>query len=87
MARIVAAASLLMIGATPLSARECRTPDAPPGVRAQLPPGCQPARSAVRPNSDQSRARAGKTPGFIDLGNGTEVRIEGRVRAETILRR
>lgn len=36
---------------------------------------------------DPDRARAGRTPGFIDLGNGTEVRVGGRVRMDYDLRR
>lgn len=36
---------------------------------------------------DPDRVRAGRRPGFIDLGNGTEVRIGGRVRLDADTRR
>lgn len=45
-----------------------------------------PPRERLEPY-DPSRSRAGRTPGFIDLGNGTEVRIGGRVRTEYDVRR
>ncbi|MEE1656317.1 hypothetical protein VB618_08925 [Microvirga sp. CF3062] len=79
--------SLLLIGAAgPALAKECRTPHLPPGMEVRLPPGCEepvPARPAKGERRDSLRAEQG----FIDLGNGTQVRISGRVRAEYGVRR
>jgi hypothetical protein len=62
-------------------AKECRTSDLPPGVQAQVPLGCKaPLRRDRAEAGSQDRLRANE--GFIDLGNGTQVRIGGRVRAE-----
>jgi hypothetical protein len=62
-------------------AKECRTSDLPPGVQVQLQPGCKaPLRADRTEARNQDRLRANE--GFIDLGNGTQVRIGGRVRAE-----
>lgn len=80
---ILAALGLALGALAPVHAAECRPEDLPPGVRAQGVPGCSP-RDA-RP--DEARARAGRNPGFIDLGNGTEVRIGGRVRLDAEGRR
>ena len=82
--------SLLLIASTgPALAKDCRTPHLPrgkevrlpPGVQVQLPPGCKaPLRAGRTEARSQDRLRANE--GFIDLGNGTQVRISGRVRAE-----
>jgi hypothetical protein len=78
--------ALLLIGVSPAAAKDCRIPDVPPGVRVQLPPGCDdPARLGAVKGAVQGRMRADN--GFIDLGNGTQVRIGGRVRAEMGVRR
>jgi hypothetical protein len=69
-------------------ARDCRAPNAPPGVRVQVPPGCRQTAGATAPaKGADTMQKAGRTPGFIDLGNGSEVRIGGRVRVDTIYRR
>ncbi len=68
-------ASLLLVPA-PALARDCRPWDLPPGVRMPDRPGCP----ATRP--PEARPKPGREPGFVDLGNGTEIRINGRVRAE-----
>ena len=62
-------------------AKECRIPDPIPGAKAQLPPGC---RDTVRPDLSEAAKQdyVKRNQGFIDLGNGTQVRIDGRVRAE-----
>jgi hypothetical protein len=74
-------AAVALVAAVPAAAKECRMPDVPPGVRAQLPPGCDRFdKAAAAKASEQSAARG--EAGFIDLGNGTKVRIGGRVRAE-----
>ncbi len=73
-ALLIAAAGLPT--ASPAQTRDCRPWDLPPGVRMPDRPGCPPARVP------EARPRPGREPGFIDLGNGTEVRINGRIRAE-----
>ncbi len=79
--RISVGLAMLMIGASPVLAKECRMPDVPPGLQVQLPPGCkEPMRSNERAASKQDSLRADQ--GFIDLGNGTTVRVGGRIRAE-----
>lgn len=72
---------LLIASAGPALAKECRTPHLPPGMEVRLPPGCEnhlPARRSKAETRDGLRAEQG----FVDLGNGTKVRISGRVRAE-----
>jgi hypothetical protein len=79
--------SLLLIasGGSAL-AKECRTPHLPPGMEVRLPPGCEEPLPAGRSKAErQGSVRAEQ--GFIDLGNGTQVRISGRVRAEYGIRR
>ncbi|KAA2235149.1 hypothetical protein [Salinarimonas soli] len=73
-------AALLLLAAVPASARpDCRPPrDLPPGVTPPQRVGCPAAAPAAN-----GGLRPGRTPGFVDLGNGTEVRISGRVRVET----
>jgi hypothetical protein len=65
-------------------ARDCRVPEAPPGVRVAERPGCKPR--SPHP-AIPGRAKAGPAPGFIDLGNGAQVRIGGRVDVEVEYRR
>ena len=48
--------------------------------RAAGRPECRPAQK-LEPH-DPDRQRAARRPGFIDLGNGTEVRVGGRVRMD-----
>ncbi len=67
-------------------AKECRMPDIPPGVRMQLPPGCDNSVRSGRPDSEKLNDAKGNQ-GFIDLGNGTRIRVNGRVRAEFGVRR
>lgn len=74
--------SFLTIAAGSAAAKECRMPDLPPGVQVRVPPECQ---GLVKQRTDNDRVKA--DPGAIDLGNGTTVRIGGRVRAETTVRR
>jgi hypothetical protein len=76
----------LALFADPASARECRASETIPGVRGALQQGCKPkAVSAPRPQDEA--LRGGRNPGFVDLGNGVEIRIGGRVRADAVLRR
>lgn len=70
-------ASLLLVG-TPALAETCRAPDRPD---RKVVSGGTRCPQAERPTPyDPDRARAGRTPGFIDLGGGTEVRIGGRAK-------
>jgi len=78
--------ALALFAAGPVVAKECRTSDVPPGVRVQLPPGCDRwdrSTAADLPRRDGLRSKSG----FVDLGNGTTVRIGGRVRVEMGARR
>jgi hypothetical protein len=85
--RFLSATAVLLIAAGgPALAKECRMPDVPPGVRVQVPPECRDRFQDRRTEAErQNSLRAGE--GFIDLGNGTQVRIGGRVRAEATGRR
>jgi hypothetical protein len=76
---------LLIASAGPALAKECRTPHLPPGVEVRLPPGCEEPLASRSKAERRNGIRAEQ--GFIDLGNGTQVRISGRVRAEYGLRR
>lgn len=73
--------SLALIATAPALAKECRIPDVPPGVRVQLPPGCERDQRGMAEKLADQRHVSGEA-GFIDLGNGTKVRVGGRVRAE-----
>lgn len=59
-------------------AKDCRVPH-PPGARAvKPPPGCDlPAKS-----DRDAASRLKQDGGFVDLGNGTKVKIGGRVRVD-----
>jgi hypothetical protein len=61
------------------SANDCRPADAPPGVRVPDRPGCKPSPPG---KLVESGLKTGREPGFIDLGNGTDVRVSGRVRVD-----
>jgi hypothetical protein len=81
-----AIAALLIVTSGPVLAKECRMPDVPPGVRVQVPPECNDRFQDRRMEAErQDTLRASQ--GFIDLGNGKQVRIGGRVRAEVTGRR
>ena len=77
---------LLIVSAGPALAKECRTPHLPPGMEVRLPPGCEEPLQASRSKAER-RDGLRAEQGFIDLGNGTQVRISGRVRAEMGFRR
>ncbi len=77
--------AVLVVG-TGAVAKECRMPDLPSGVQVQLPPGCKDA-VRVRKTEAQRQDSLRTNQGFIDFGNGTQVRISGRVRAEFGVRR
>jgi len=86
MRRLAVTVALLACAGGPGLAKECRMPDVPPGVRMQIPPECRDRFGAGRlePKREDSLRQ---NQGFIDLGNGTQVRIGGRVRAEAMGRR
>ncbi len=88
-ARLALAAVTVLCGTLSAGAQTCRVlSDAPPGVRVPLPPGCKPAGPSAPETQERPRQlKAGTRPGFVDLGNGTEVRINGRVRGESVLHR
>ena len=69
----------LLACAAPAQAKDCTRGDAPPGVRLPEKPGC--GTAPARPDDDPA-LKAGRRPGFIDFGNGMEVRIGGRVRLD-----
>ena len=87
MVRVCIAAAVVLAGILPASAKDCRIADAPPGVRVQVPPGCEAPKGSVTTKPGQAPVKTGREPGFVDLGNGTEVRIGGRVRADTVFHR
>jgi hypothetical protein len=83
---LLASLVLALAGTESAVAKECRMPDLRPGVRVQLPPGCKdPIKTGVDRADEQSRLRS--DAGSIDLGNGTKVKVGGRVRAEVGIRR
>jgi hypothetical protein len=76
-------AAALLLAASAAAAEPC-----PTGPRAQdraTAAGCKPAEQ-LRPY-DPDAERAGRRPGFVDLGNGTEVRVGGRTRLDYDVRR
>jgi hypothetical protein len=85
--RSAVAAGLLVIGTLPAEARDCRPADPPPGVRVHTPPGCEARKAQPARGPGQPPAQAGRDPGFVDLGNGSTMRIGGRVRADTVFHR
>ncbi len=70
---------LLSLG-SPVHAKDCPTNDgqARPPEKFK----CGAASATPRRPDDRPALKAGQRPGFIDLGNGTEVRIGGRARFE-----
>ena len=80
---LIAAASALVACANGSGALAdaCRRPD---GKKAR-PIECRPDQR-LEPY-DPARLRAGRRPGSIDLGNGTELTVGGRVRMEYDTRR
>jgi hypothetical protein len=63
------------------AAKDCRVPHVAAKYAVKPPSGCDlPARSDEAVKLKQQN-------GFVDLGNGTQVRIGGRVRMDTGIRR
>ena len=75
-----------LVAAHPGAAQDCRPVEAPPGVRLPERAGCKPP-DAARTDTKPAPAKPGRAPGFIDLGNGTQVRIGGEVGVEVQNRR
>jgi len=71
---------LLIASAGPVLAKDCRMPHLPQGMEVRLPPGCEEPLPPGRSKGERQGLKAEQ--GFIDLGNGTQVRISGRVRTE-----
>ena len=84
--RLLLAPALLLLISGSAVAKECRMPDLPPGVRVRLPPGCKEPVGPAPPKPDRHDS-PGTGAGFTDLGNGTKVRIGGRIEAEMGFRR
>ena len=87
MVRSAIAAGLVLGCAMPAGARDCRPADPPPGVRVQIPAKCEARKPQPVRGSEHPPAQAGRDPGFVDLGNGTTMRIGGRVRADSVFHR
>lgn len=64
-------------------AKDCRIPDPKPGEAIKVPDAC---KDTGRPK-EQNLQAAKDTPGAVDLGSGTTLRIGGRVRGEMAVRR
>jgi hypothetical protein len=73
---------LLLAAAAPATARDCRVPEAPPGVSVPPRPGCSAPEAKPARRTDPRAVRTGRNAGAILLENGTEIRIGGRVRFE-----
>lgn len=74
----------LLLAASPALSESCRLP----ASGAKSPGG----RSACKPEErlrsyEPDVVRSGKQPGFINLGNGTEVRVGGRAQMDYDVRR
>lgn len=78
MIRLTFLASSLFVLAGPALAKDCRIPDPKPGQAIQVPDAC---KDALRPKNQQAEALK-SDKGAIDLGNGTTLRMGGRVRGE-----
>ena len=79
---VILAGCAAVLATMPAAADECARTSRP--GQGTVRPDCRPAR--LEPY-DPDRARAGRDPGFVDLGNGTEIRIGGRARLDTDVRR
>jgi hypothetical protein len=79
---LLAAAALLAVSGA--QAESCRTPAAgDKGAAART--DCRPSER-LQPY-EPGAARTGRDRGFIDLGNGTEVRVGGRAQMDYDVRR
>jgi hypothetical protein len=71
---------------TPANAADCRRSSDVPREVAKRELDCRGVSGAEAPAGHARRGSPGDR-GFIDLGNGTSVRVTGRVRADTLYRR
>ena len=78
-------AASLILSTAPALAEACRVPDRADRRTAFRAKPCLPAERLTP--YDPDRVRAGRMPGFIDVGGGTEVRIGGRARLDYDTRR
>jgi hypothetical protein len=76
-------ASVIGLLSVQASAKACRRPAEAGGERKAA--DCQPSER-LRPYEPET-IRAGRERGFIDLGNGTELRVGGSVRMDYDVRR
>jgi hypothetical protein len=76
-------AILIGLVSSQASAEACRRPAEPRGERKAA--DCKPSER-LRPYEPE-KTRAGRDRGFIDLGNGTELRVGGSVRMDYDVRR
>jgi len=83
--RVAICLSALLLGFGPAVAKECRMPDLPPGARVAVPPECRDRLRSKDSQADQDGLQADR--GFVDLGNGTKVRVGGQIGAEFGFRR
>ena len=72
---------LTFSAASTAEARDCRVPHLAGKNAVRPPPGCD------LPPKPNEAARLRQQNGFVDVGNGTQVRISGRVRVDTGIRR
>lgn len=74
------AALPLLVGSA--QAKDCQRGDAASQARRSERPGCGAASDQPRRPDDREALKAGRRPGFIDLGGGAEIRVGGRVRLD-----
>ena len=74
----------LAAAAVPAEAKPCKTRDARAGNAA---PQSSCERQGRLVPYEPGAQRAGRQPGFIDLGGGTEIRVGGRVQMDYDTRR
>ena len=81
---VLCSVAALLLATSPALSETCRLPAGEaksPANRSR----CNPAQRLQPYHPDA--VRSGKRPGFIDLGNGTEVRVGGRAQMDYDMRR
>ena len=84
---LAAAVLASAVAASPGQAGDCRRENLPPGVRLPQQVGCKPQQAGAASEKKRPAVKAGRQPGFIDLGNGTELRVSGEADMEVRYRR
>jgi len=74
-------AALLALSAL-AQAKDCNKGASPSETRRLEKAGCGTASAGVPKPDAHPNLRVGQRPGFIDLGNGTEIRVGGRARLD-----